>query len=299
MRQLLFFIVLLFPGLKGYSQSYIPMPTDSATWRYRIADMSNYTQIVDNMLYTNGKDTNLNGNTYHKVYSRSFNQFGPSGFNPPMVSCYASADDIFYGGIRESGKQVFRTSGTGEKMIFDFNANIGDFIPAYSGTIKVTGIDSIVLSGTYHKRYLTTDTGYSVIEGVGSSRGLLPNINDGAGGTTFICFVHNFVTYSPNAALPCTYVYPYRNLAVTSLTSGDLPSVDVYPVPACDIIHVSPAAGSEALSGVVTDCLGRISWAGAVNEQIEIPVSSWPKGVYFIRFSILGKGSLTKKLVVN
>src|ERR1700761_5634499 len=81
------------------AQTYIPMPTDSAAWRYRIYDIDYVTQVFDIMIYQNGTDTTVNGQTYHTLFSRLRQQVGPYGFNPPVVAEQATYPDIYYGAI--------------------------------------------------------------------------------------------------------------------------------------------------------------------------------------------------------
>ncbi len=276
------------------------MPADSAIWRYRIYDMELVTEVFDNILFINGKDTNANGQTYHKIFSRSYMQIVSSGTHPPILTVDASSPDIYYGAYREAGKQVFLLAGTGEQLLFDYNAGVGSMIPSYGGTIKVTAIDSILLSGVYHKRYLTTDPGYYVIEGVGSSRGLIPGLNDGGSDMQFICFIHDPVTFSPDPTVPCTYVYPYGYKTAIPNVNDPLPEISVYPVPANDILHINTNSCIGLLNAVIVNYLGQVMWQGDFNGQSDISIANWPKGVYFIRFNS-GKYPvpLLKKIILN
>src|ERR1019366_5279989 len=161
MKKQLLFILLFFSCQHGFTQAYIPMPADSgATWRYRIYDIDVLVQVIDQLIFLNGKDTIAHGNSYHQLISRSCRQTGSGSFNPPIVTAIATIPDIYYGAMREVGRKVYLLTISGERLMFDFNVAIGDSIPAYSGKIKVTAIDSLLLNGVYHKRYLTTDPGY-------------------------------------------------------------------------------------------------------------------------------------------
>ncbi|MFI5196900.1 MAG: hypothetical protein ACHQD8_07400, partial [Chitinophagales bacterium] len=208
MKRLLFITFLFFASYNSFSQAYIPIPTDSAVWRYRMFNYDYQDQVMDCILFLNGTDTIAHGITYHTIMSRAYNRVVPHGYVPPVVSVDAGNSDVYYGAIRENGKQVFLLQVSGEQLIFDYNAAVGDSIPVYSGKKKITSIDSVFLGGVYHKRFLTTDTAYYAIEGVGSSEGLIPGLNDGTGIVEFMCFTHSPVTYSPDTTVPCTYVYP-------------------------------------------------------------------------------------------
>ncbi len=156
MKKGLFFIAFFLAACTGYSQAYIPMPADSAVWRYRNYDIDYLTQVLDNILFVNGTDTIANGHTYHKIMSRTMKVTVPNDSIPPIVPVTANYADIVYGGMRESGKQVFLLDLHGEELIYDYNVIVGDSIPAYNGKKKVIAIDSVLISGVYRKRYLTS-----------------------------------------------------------------------------------------------------------------------------------------------
>ena len=285
MKKVVLFALLLCSVCNGFGQAYIAMPTDSAVWRYRISDIDYITRIFDNIIFLDGTDTLAHGNIYRRLSSRTFAQQVPNGTVPPVVTDTASTpDNKNYGGIRESGKQVFLLSLNGEDLIYNFNALVGDSIPAYGGTVKVTAIDSVFLGGVYHKRYLTTDPAYYVIEGVGSSEGLIPALNDGSGAVDFMCFTGTSYTFSPDTTVPCTYIYPiWVGLTVSNVNVLNA-EINVFPVPATDALYVS-VNGKEEEHAVVFNGIGQVVWSGVVHATEEIAVGLWPRGVYYMRFS--------------
>ena len=238
MKKLLFSVFLLLFSYTGFCQDYFPMPANNATWRYRSKIVDDIVNISDFMLFLNGQDTVIFGNTYHQIFSRNSNQAGPLGFDPPIVAINATIPDVYFGGIREIGKKVYFFSGGSEQLIFDFNAVVGSYIPAYTGTIRVVSIDSILIGSIYHKRYKTTDSTYYVIEGVGSSRGLIPGLNDGSGLIIFHCYTHQPDTsWSPDAAIPCTYIYPYVYGASVKTIENAF-DVTINPNPVNETLHI-------------------------------------------------------------
>jgi len=280
MKKWKLFVLFLLPSLGCFAQTYIPMPTDSAIWRYRVFDNDFGTQVLDRIFFLNGRDTFANGNTYHIIMSRTCRQTGGVGFNPPVVTEVATASDIMYSAMREAGKQVFQLSGSGEDLLYDFNVGVGDSIPAYVGKDKVTGIDSILIDGVYHKRYLTTDTTYFVVEGIGSNRGLIPELNDGTGSVIFYCFTDTPVTWSPDTTVPCTYVYPIGYGLAVSTLNNELQYINVYPMPASDVLHIS-AKGTSSYHAVILNCIGQEIWSGTVQDSSNIPVGAWSRGLYY------------------
>jgi Secretion system C-terminal sorting domain len=296
MKHFLLIVTLLFCDHTGFGQAYIPMPADSAVWRYRsFNDIG--TMVIDQVLFVNGTDTIAHGNTYHKIMTRSFIQTGPAGFSPPVVTVEANTPDTYYGAMRESGKQVFLLSASGEHPMFDFNAGVGDSIPAYLAKVKVTGIDSVLLGGTYHKRYLTTDPGYYVIEGVGSSRGLIPDLNDGGADIIFYCFTLSPVTWSPDGAIPCTEVFAAGHSAGLNRVYSSS-EISIYPNPAGDAVHIGIPV-PDALYAVIVNGIGGVMWKGSLMSNTFISVAAWPRGIYFAWIQSEEGQIVTKKFILK
>jgi len=271
------------------------MPADSAVWRYRMYDIDYISQVMDCIMFVNGSDTIVHGKTYHKIISRAYNRVVPYGTIPPIVTADANVPDTYYGAIRDSNKQVFLLTIAGEQLIFDFNAVVGDSIPAYSGKDKVIAIDSVLLGGIYHKRFLTTDTNYYVIEGVGSSRGLIPGLNDGSGNVQFLCFSDTSVVYSPGNTISCTYIYPIGYTSVPDHLNSEN-EIEINPVPAYDIVHISTP---NTITVVIYNDIGQVIWSGGITHRLDIPVSLWAKGMYYMQCKGPGAGISMKKLVVQ
>jgi hypothetical protein len=283
-RRLLLFLFLLYT-LPGSGQAYFPMPADSATWRYRIYDADFIVQVIDLILYINGTDTVANGQSYFQVFSRQCRQVGVSGFDPPIVAEEATSPDIYFGALRESNKRVYELAGAGEQLIYDFTASVGDSIPAFGGNDRVDGIDSVLLDdGLFHKRYLTSDSSFFVIEGVGSNQGLFPDFNDGAGDVTFICLNHHLLSYLPDTSLPCTPIFSLGYQTAVTNVNNPAGRVSLFPVPATDVLHVSSDM-NVPLTAVIFNETGLMVWTGRISDQSEIMIQDWPRGVYFLRFT--------------
>jgi hypothetical protein len=283
MKTLLLIFMLSMITCTGYAQVYIPMPVDSASWRYRSFVVDEETEVIDFILYVNGSDTVVGGNTYHKVFSRTAHQFVPNSAPAPLViDTDAAFSDIYYGAYRENDKKIYYLFPSHERLIYDFNMVPGDATPVYTGYDTVTTTDSVALADGYHKRYNTNDPNYAVIEGVGCTLGLLPEIVDGSGSTVFMCYSRGAVSYSPPAmaSVPCTYIYPigHAESAVTQVQQGAT-GLSVYPVPANDVLHIT-CTGNTTTRITITNSIGQPVWTGAVTTAQDINVSQWPKGIY-------------------
>lgn len=285
-------------GVQVGAQTYIPMPADSATWRSRDYDIDIVTHVFDALLYVRaGDDTMHDGHAYQNVWSRAYRHTVPAGTIPPMTDLDAMYPDTWMTAYREEGKKVYQMLSVGEKLLYDFNAIVGDRIPGAVGWDTVTATDSVLLGGVYHKRYLTTEPDFWVIEGVGSSYGLLPAMNDGTGAYTFICFNQPaaMVSYSPNSTIPCTYVYPiHTHTGVTDLyhTSAQW---TVYPMPAHHQLTIAPE-GNAVGAATITDMGGRHWWVGRITTATTIGVATWPRGIYCICLTD-ATGNTSRRLV--
>jgi hypothetical protein len=268
---------------EGSAQAYLSMPSDSAVWRYRIFNIDYFVQVLDNILFVNGQDTAFGGHTFRKIISRTCIKVGGTSFDPPIKDEVATTPDTYYGGIRDSAGYVYFLNGSAVSLIYNFNAHVGDYIPAPSGTLPVVSIDSVLLGGRYHRRFFTSDTTYYVIEGVGSSVGLVPDLAAGspAGIFNFYCFTDTGVTFAPNAAIPCTFIYPLGFTSVSPVASGD-DYWELYPVPATNSLYIH-CPQHTPVEATIVDVVSQTRWRGTLGGETTIQTANWPKGMYYLR----------------
>lgn len=124
-------------------------------------------------------------------------------------------------GIREENKRVFvlpnpTSEQSDEYLAYDFNLTVGDTVPDpyyYQSPgglsdfdLIIHTIDSVFISGTWRKRY-RINSFPDIIEGVGSSSGLLNPLNyawSGACGISLNCYIEQGVSdyFTSNCELP-------------------------------------------------------------------------------------------------
>ncbi len=281
MKHLLATILIILICHQAQAQQYIPMPADSATWRYRVIDLddTNYL-VIDLVLVVSNQDTLINGNSYHIIFNRTHNQtVGISSYPPPVVDDTCFFPDAYFSAMRESGKKWYEWTGTTEKLMYDFNALPGSQVPGPGiGTVTVTATDSVSLGGVWHKRYSTSDASYYIIEGVGSSIGLLPSYY-GVGYIFFHCFRNPQFQFSPAGAPNCTTVYPH---ITTGLAVANEPvNIKVYPIPFSDELHIESSANASCalynMAGTqLLPSAAIIGW-GSIN------TAALPAGIYYIQ----------------
>lgn len=175
--------VLIIVTITANAQMYHPFPTDSATWKiarcfyfYPAGVHDEYTLTMD------GTDTIHNGSPFKKI--NISNHHSPGTVNDTIYPTE------FFGGLRESGKQIFMwktwaSADTSVKLVYDFNhTDVGDTIytnvltgnPNLFGHL-ITNKDSVLIGTQFHVRLHLQDPSniYHIedwIEGVGSSWGL-------------------------------------------------------------------------------------------------------------------------------
>ena len=278
----LFLITLFLIGQQTLNaQTYLPIPTDTATYRYRIYDYDYVSHIIDYILFFNGQDTVIGGTTYQRIMTRNFTQIVPSGGGADVISETASSGDIYYGAIRQAGNKVYTNFYGTEKLILDFTAGTGDSIPDYVGKVLITYIDTIQLNdGINRRRYHTTDTGYYIVEGVGTNRGLLPDLDDGRGEVVFYCFNSPTTNFTPDTTLPCTEIYALGSTEGVYNTKAPL-QIQTYPNPAYDILHIDGL--NTRATYIINDITGRQLATGALQQgSNSVSVTGLPQGIYIL-----------------
>ena len=75
-------------------------------------------------------------------------------------------------------------------------------------------------------------------------------------------------------------------------------SIQVFPVPATDIIHITSTVGAP-LSGSICNAVGQQVWSGTIAHSTDIATGSWARGVYYIRLATAGAGQTVKSIVLE
>jgi hypothetical protein len=265
--------------------SYTPFPTQAVRWNcnysevwelanheYGEADESSYFTVGDTLingyLYTVLSGTNIHTSTDRYIptnYMITNTTFSPAG----GFAAYRN-DSV--------NKKVYILYGNTEKVLYDFDVQVGDTIECLSydtangwycnhgwppGTISVTSIDSVLIDNTYRIRINFSDGfGSSIIAGVGSTCGLFNPIGifmDWFGGTLECLSVTSHNIYSVVSG-PCEI------LEIDEKSNRH--SVTVYPNPANDHILINDMM--EATDYSIFDSLGRLIKEGKTLNQIDL-----------------------------
>ena len=312
MKTLFFALCLFTTSVVSYAQQYIPMPTDTAMWRIRfiIGASSDQYRAYDFALMMNGQDTLMYGHTYRKIMGRQHFSYGTWGsynnYTPaPPVTVVADTVDQFWGGIREENKRVyalymqpvggpfFSAGGwanidTVEQLVCDFNLNVGDSSTISYYNVKVSGIDSTLIQGVYHKQihYYSTD-GVSLdtiicTEGIGPNYGIFPLADAGDDyHTKLLCFAGDSIAYTlPDQV--CADVLPYGSplpQSVAEINTGN--DIVVYPNPVYDEVTITNP-DNQPLSVTIFDLSGKPVLKKNISGNIIMDMQNQATGIYFV-----------------
>ncbi len=82
--------------------------------------------------------------------------------------------------------------------------------------------------------------------------------------------------------------------APQAVTSVALTNVQVYPSPASNVLHIAGAG----LTAIIYNQVGQAIYRNSVDGNLNVAVSAWPKGIYYIQLTDAGNGQRIVKPVV-
>jgi hypothetical protein len=218
---------------KAQTSVYHPFPDSDAVWNI---SWTHYDQGVVTCTET-GKwsyiisgDTLINSILYHKIYIPYCTWL--SGFCVINLPCGAG----YAGAIRQDTTQrkvwLMFPDSSNEGVLYDFNLNASDTVHLpYSNcyqSIYISSIDSVLIGSDYRKRWNINSNPNSdfLIEGIGSSLGLLGNAGTGAlcspfdqgDYTTLSCFQQNHKTLFPDTSTACDIISSVNDLSEKNIS---------------------------------------------------------------------------------
>jgi hypothetical protein len=170
-------------------------------------------------------------------------------------------------------------------------------------TWDVSATDQAPISCSNVDIYLSVDGGYtwryqlrSQVPNNGAASVTVPNIATtnlarikvkGSGNVFFDISNANFtITHDPNLPFPA-------GINEVSWT-GD---VQVYPVPAGDVLHISTTY-AQPLHVHMVNAVGQQVWKGDMSSQLDVPVAGMARGMYYLQLTDTKTGEHTVKPVV-
>lgn len=283
-------------GLK--CQNYVPFPTENVNWNvYYVGTCEERTPDTTLLRYTIKGDTTINEIVYHKLCLESGDIINPKSRT--------------IGGIREENKKIYCKGETilsdtyDEWLLYDFTKQIGDTIkhnPQGYFYSVILDIDSILIDGTYRKRYEVDNRWFYhnpdyIVEGIGSIRnGLLGHISDiptcGTHYWEHVCFKENgvvkYLNPNFNDCFPSNFVMGADKMET---------QIKIYPNPVNQNLQIINNI-NENLSAKIIDINGRSVIEHSLNKTKTILKLDISSGIYNVLITNkIGQIIFTQKII--
>jgi len=319
MKKYLFIVITLISFTRAVSAQfsvYHPFPDSNAWWSesksYFVwcSGIAPADSLYD---YYLAGDTVMNSYTWHRLnFSGGYVFAGGPCFPPGFSQNYNYVE----GFIREDTiKHVYfyPKHASHDTLLYDFNLKVGDTLPdSYNnhnlpGSVNyVYAIDSIKTNTIYRKQFLIANTHFgividSIIEGIGSTEGLIEHIIDSAK-SLLNCYIQNSITVYSISTSSCN-IYPPVPLITQNVENLTTIILNIYPNPAntkVTLAYQLPQGHNSALFKLYT-AMGQLVKSETISSnagQFVEDVSAVSGGVYYYTVSADGIIEATNKLVI-
>lgn len=279
-------LFVLFNTMVLNAQEYIEFPDSNTTWKItkvNYPDLTNNIPLDEYSILTSTAGKKWINNIEYTVFKNeqeSYNDY---------------PDTIL---VRENNKVIYYYNLTdlSEKVLYDFNMNIGDtinleFQPDF--VLTVQDIDSVLIGSKFHKRFVIVEPdefgghelyskGLSIIEGIGSDQGVFYHYNYlhiSGGEYHFDCFTKNDTSYSINGdgefdldGVMCAFTFDINEEEEIGRVFYEI---------ANKRICLEMLDNVNALSYDIVNVLGQIVQSGKLQECID--VSRLNNGLYVLK----------------
>jgi len=192
-------------------------------------------------------------------------------------------------------------------LIMDLSLNVGDTFRIYPNSTHydtIAIVDSVYLENSLKKVRLNVNTIYpgndklTFIEGVGTNVGIDYQVNnyflDNFGCTYMLCSYKNNQLFYKNSYVDTCYI-EWDGIAENKAIMN---RINVFPNPTNDILNIQLSLFSKGTI-VIYNSIGQIAKAINIDKNnLSLDISSWNKGIYFIRlFDGKGNNSISKLIV--
>jgi hypothetical protein len=298
----LFLFLLVFGTVSTVAQTniYHPFPDSNATWNF------DYTQAqcmfgyaFEQYSITLDGDTLINGTTCQKLFSPYVDFYTLGSCSPFNTAGYKGA-------IREdeSMRKVYliAPNESTEQLLYDFNLQLGDTIQGVLssftfGSVVVESIDSVLIGNDYHKRWnINNSFGISVIEGVGSTYGLInatPGYITDAHMYSLECFSIEGVSQYPDPSADC------RIITSVPIPVANADSVSIVPNPSNGNFRIITQPGLKFDHIRILSLQGKLLYESRVDPNEPASVTGFPAGTYLLQLTEENQLRSVKKISVS
>jgi hypothetical protein len=295
MKKIIPLLVFIFLSAIAYSQSFIDT---TKVWNVAKCSGGGIGWFCENFSYKFIGDTVINNQVYKKLMTKLDSSNYTWGFSIAM---------------REAGDKIYSYTNSGEELSYDFGAYAGDTLkqlgPSFNHPMIVTSVDTVFISGLQRKRLMFYHSSniwpYEIwIEGIGSLKGIANTIvtyNDlwADYDQVTLCYWENSnLIYIDSTFNSCFIVND-----ITEIERSN--SLQIYPNPTPDILilkfnrQISFIAYIDFFNsrGQLVKKISEEKFNQGKN-QITIPVSDIPPGIYFLKLYV-DERLITKKFIKN
>jgi len=296
------FLVFISSESIPQTSTYHPMPDSNASWNvwWYDVDCDLINTYWERFSYVISGDTVINSFNYH-IISKPYIQV--TGCSLSMGPSVNYNHEGFIGFIRQDtiNKMVYiipRNSST-EQILYNFNLHVNDSLIGYANhdclwTKTILSIDSFLVGANYRKRWNLS--GYSIIEGIGSTLGLLDFCNYTLSPSNHLgCFSENGQILFNDGMLPTCETITSLDKTFPEATSGR-----IFPNPfhSRAVFESTNIQKTSVLN--IYDVYGDCVRSQKINsEREELFKENLPIGIYFYQLTSDGNKQASGKFIIE
>jgi hypothetical protein len=297
MKKLLFlFLLSLFCSTTQAQYRKLPLDTKHF-WQQQVSiNMFPQPYTTCNYRLKVLKDSIVNGKKFKHIIESN------AGCNPGYPPYLLTVNKL----IREDTvlKIVTVLDNGQEKIIYNFNKNVGDTVTLFGlnqvvATTTVLVKDSILCSdGFYHKRFMFANSSITHIEGIGSTDGLIPSLAAFEFNQQLNCLAALEPTFSTIYSIGGLGTYCSLTVGLQNQTNLKN-SIAVFPNPSTNVLNIR--IENEIPESIeLKNILGQTVFVtNAIKGNLTtINTNDLPQGMYFININLAGQ-NITERFIKN
>jgi hypothetical protein len=286
----------------GQTSIYHPFPTSNTSWREKSNAYSGFCSDYQDFI---PGDTIINGEVYTKIqrFGVQYQLFGGNCTND-IIATYNEYRGAYRNDSVNKKVLFIPANEISDTLLYDFNLNINDSLPAsflYNPLIGmnsyVSQVDSMLIGMNYHKRFwISSSTGINqymfLVEGIGSNQGLLALIfPQFENFENLLCVIQEGNTIYPDATTQCDLVteIPSRPNLIIPVT--------LFPNPTSEYIKITFENIIKDVDLEIFDLLGvKKLMVQNISPGCNLNISNLDPGLYLYQIYLNRKAAYRGKL---
>jgi len=301
MKNLILFTAAILFSVHNYAQTYHPLPDSNAKW---CIEYNNHVIPPPFWWYTNYWETYYSGDTI--IDNREYKKMERTEYDIFCLNTVVNGPD-YMGAIREDAinKKVFYTppGQSNEELIYDFNLEPGDTLISYlnwNEPLIVDFIDSLLINNDYHKRIVFKYGEAEIIEGIGSSTGILEELVAFEGGSHLCALYIDTTLIYPE--YPCNLSATDTCSTLTTETQIKKSEISIYPNPAKDQLKIEISIElllKKPFLKIFTSNGSICCTQTLTNEITKIDLNDFAAGIYLVHVSTESNIVSNEKIIIE